>query len=65
MHPKESDMDVTTYERPRVEDYGSLRELTGACFGTGASDELGKDFAFTNAVSQPLNGDDRFCVDYP
>jgi hypothetical protein len=55
-------MDQPTYEKPRIEDYGTLQELTGACFGTGATDELGKTWGIA-ARSQPLNGDsDTFCA---
>jgi hypothetical protein len=45
-----------TYARPTIVDYGTLEELTAACLGVGATDEVGKTFNVpflkTNPVGQ-------------
>lgn len=59
-----NDMGTRAYAPPTIKDYGDLRELTAACFGSGSLDELGKTWGI-NARSQPLNGNDGFCAPGP
>jgi hypothetical protein len=52
------------YRKPEVIDYGTLRQLTENCLGSGALDEFGKDFQ-ADSFSTPLDGDPNFCSAYP
>ena len=54
------------YLKPTVADYGTVEELTANCFGSGATDELGKSFPDLEfPKTAPLNGDDSFCAPGP
>ena len=49
------------YERPEVRDYGDLRTLTAACFGSGNEDGAAKAADNPFIMSQPDFGDPGFC----
>lgn len=49
------------YARPAIRDYGDLRALTAACFGSGAEDGASKDFDNPFILSSPDFGED-FCA---
>ena len=51
---------AATYVRPEVRDYGSLRDLTAACFGSGAEDGASKADNNPFVLSSPDFGAD-FC----
>lgn len=53
------DVNVLSYEAPRVIDYGDLQELTAACLGgTGgdAFDPSGKAGGYSVGASNPAGG---------
>jgi hypothetical protein len=52
------------YCKPEVIDYGTIRQLTQNCLGSGALDEFGNQFQ-VDARSTPLNGDPNFCIAFP
>ena len=49
------------YERPEVRDYGDLRTLTAACFGTGNEDGASKADFNPFVLSSPDFGDTGLC----
>ena len=54
------------YLKPTVADYGTVEALTANCFGTGATDELGKSFPEAVAPkTAPLLGNPGFCAPGP
>lgn len=56
-------MDTSTgYERPLVNDIGTLVELTAACNGSGALDEAFKGAADPFQFSSPAFGDPAQCT---
>jgi hypothetical protein len=56
-----TDRSAVDYARPVVRDYGDLRTLTAACFGSGAEDGASKADDNPFVLSSPDFGDPGNC----